>query len=57
MKVYIVEVETGSSYEGNAMLFDSVWSSYEAAESYAKERYGKQNWSYQINDHTLDVGG
>lgn len=36
MYVYVVEVETGSSYEEGAMVFDSVWRSEEEAKEYCK---------------------
>ena len=36
MKLYIVETESGSIEQGQAMLFDSVWSSHEKAQEYCK---------------------
>lgn len=61
MYVYLVEVETGSTYEGEAMLFDSIWSSRELAEKYCEKfksmGYLDTPWPYDITEIKVDVGG
>lgn len=59
--VFIVEVETGSCDEGNAMLFDSVWDSLELAQEYCEKfktvGYLDQGWDYEITEVVLNSGG
>lgn len=60
MKLFIVETESGSSEEGEAMLFDSVWSSREKAEEYCKRfktsgAFGVP-WPHKITECKLDEG-
>lgn len=60
MKVYIVEIETGSSYDDGAMVFDSVWSTKEKAEEYCKKfekdpnYFFSQRWNHEIFECTID---
>lgn len=55
MAVYIVETETGSSEQGNAMLLDSVWSTYDLAYDYCA-KFRKEKWRYDITEYFLDIG-
>lgn len=57
MKVYVVEVESGSCEQGGAMLFDSVWKTREAAEEYCKKfkssGYLDVEWMHDIYEVEL----
>ncbi len=59
-KVYIVEVKTGSTYEGDAMLFDSVWTTKELAEKHCEKFKTSggcyQTWPYTITETNLNQG-
>ena len=59
--VFIVEVETGSGDEGEAMLFDSAWSSKEKAMEYCKKFSPSTNiggpghgWDFEITEVEID---
>jgi len=58
--IYIVEVESGCSDDGGALLFDSAWTTKEAAEEYCKKFqrnpacWHSQNWNYEISKCKLD---
>lgn len=58
MKLYLVEVESGSSEQGNAMVFDSVWSSLELAEKHCKKfeytSLMNQGTLYEITEIEID---
>ncbi len=59
-KVYVIEVESGSSYEGGAMVFDSVWSDRGHAETYAKQKFANvggygHDWDYSITEYYIDM--
>lgn len=44
---FIVEIQSGSSDHGTAMVFDSVWNNEQLATTYCKQRY--KDWDYVIN--------
>lgn len=46
-KVYVVEVESGSTDHGCAMLFDSVWTTEERAREYAQSKFAQCGWASQ----------
>lgn len=57
MKVFIIEIESGCTDHGNAMVFDSVWSTKEAAEKYAKKFKTSGSyihaWNFEITETEL----
>ena len=53
--VYIVEASSGCTDQGNALIFDSVWSTKELAEDYCKERFG--DWEHDITAVRMDEEG
>lgn len=53
--IFIVEKESGSSMENGAMIFDSAWSSLDAAEKYCVKFKG-MDWTYEISEVKLDSG-
>jgi hypothetical protein len=53
MEVYIVEVESGCTSDNGAMLFDSVWTSRESAEAYAKAKFAQAGYASQVPDYTV----
>lgn len=61
-KVYVVEIESGSSEQNGAMVFDSVWSKKEYAETYAAQRFKNTGGygfgtDYSITEYDLDAQG
>ncbi len=51
--VYVVEIESGCTDFGNAMMFNSVWDNYEDALAYCEKRYS--DWVYRIEAVVLNT--
>jgi len=54
MKIYIVEAESGCTGDNGAMQFDSAWSTLEAAQEYAKEKFAQAGWASQVPNYTVN---
>jgi hypothetical protein len=49
MQVFVLEIESGSSEQSGAMIFDSVWYNLEDAEAYA-QKFRDDRWPYSITE-------
>lgn len=58
MKLYLVEVLTGSCEQGSAMVFDSIWDSKEKAEIHCQKFKSNgsfdSGWEYSISEVLLN---